>query len=184
MLPTSYNQHIYSRSRLVGRSRAVAASSDMSYSVPHPSGDGNLELLSGISGFCKPGEVTLTEALNSVVSCCWCRVSVSVFACFAVGNAVVVVCRSSLCTPALPIPPETGHTGRHDPGAPLSPGSHQNRRKAVTREIRVGSLPTAHDLHKINDVGRFSAKRRELTVVRRTEHRPKQQPKPLISTDG
>eukprot|EP00903_Cladosiphon_okamuranus_P018818 g17309.t1 len=32
--------------------------SDMSYSVPHPSGDGNLELLSGISGFCKPGEMT------------------------------------------------------------------------------------------------------------------------------
>ncbi|CBN79954.1 pleiotropic drug resistance transporter [Ectocarpus siliculosus] len=32
--------------------------SDVSYSVPHPSGDGNLELLSGISGFCKPGEMT------------------------------------------------------------------------------------------------------------------------------
>eukprot|EP00752_Nemacystus_decipiens_P004290 g3919.t1 len=32
--------------------------SNMSYSVPHPSGDGNLELLSGISGFCKPGEMT------------------------------------------------------------------------------------------------------------------------------
>ncbi|CAM9850438.1 unnamed protein product, partial [Ectocarpus sp. 8 AP-2014] len=31
---------------------------DVSYSVPHPSGDGNLELLSGISGFCKPGEMT------------------------------------------------------------------------------------------------------------------------------
>ncbi|CAB1108061.1 ABC [Ectocarpus sp. CCAP 1310/34] len=32
--------------------------SEVSYSVPHPSGDGNLELLSGISGFCKPGEMT------------------------------------------------------------------------------------------------------------------------------
>ncbi|CAM9128278.1 unnamed protein product [Scytosiphon promiscuus] len=32
--------------------------SDVSYSVPHPSGDGSLELLSGISGFCKPGEMT------------------------------------------------------------------------------------------------------------------------------
>ncbi|CAM9519315.1 unnamed protein product, partial [Laminaria digitata] len=32
--------------------------SDMSYSVPHPSGDGSLELLTGISGFCKPGEMT------------------------------------------------------------------------------------------------------------------------------
>ncbi|CAM9674100.1 unnamed protein product, partial [Scytosiphon promiscuus] len=32
--------------------------SDVSYSVPHPSGDGNLELLSGISGFCEPGEMT------------------------------------------------------------------------------------------------------------------------------
>ncbi|CAM9737972.1 unnamed protein product [Ascophyllum nodosum] len=31
---------------------------DMSYSVPHPSGDGNLELLTGISGFCKPGQMT------------------------------------------------------------------------------------------------------------------------------
>lgn len=39
---------------------------DMSYSVPHPSGDGQLELLSGISGFCKPGEV------RSIPSCC-CR---------------------------------------------------------------------------------------------------------------
>ncbi|CAM9975163.1 unnamed protein product [Scytosiphon promiscuus] len=32
--------------------------SDVSYSVPHPSGDGTLDLLSGISGFCKPGEMT------------------------------------------------------------------------------------------------------------------------------
>lgn len=31
----------------------------MSYNVPHPSGDGELTLLSGISGFCKPGEVCL-----------------------------------------------------------------------------------------------------------------------------
>ncbi|CAN0245027.1 unnamed protein product, partial [Scytosiphon promiscuus] len=32
---------------------------EVSYSVPHPSGDGQLELLSKISGFCKPGEVWL-----------------------------------------------------------------------------------------------------------------------------
>lgn len=31
--------------------------SNMSYSVPHPSGDGQLELLTNISGFCKPGQV-------------------------------------------------------------------------------------------------------------------------------
>ena len=31
---------------------------DVSYSVKHPSGDGQLELLSKISGFCKPGEAS------------------------------------------------------------------------------------------------------------------------------
>lgn len=41
----------------------IAIFSDISYSVPHPSGDGNLELLSGISGFCKPGEVILPETM-------------------------------------------------------------------------------------------------------------------------
>ena len=41
--------------------------SDMSYSVPHPSGDGNLELLSGISGFCKPGEVRGTGCFRFAV---------------------------------------------------------------------------------------------------------------------
>ncbi|CAN0257954.1 unnamed protein product, partial [Scytosiphon promiscuus] len=31
---------------------------DMSYGVPHPSGEGELTLLNKISGFCKPGEMT------------------------------------------------------------------------------------------------------------------------------
>lgn len=40
---------------------------DVSYSVPHPSGDGDLTLLTDISGFCKPGEVrAFCEGLASL----------------------------------------------------------------------------------------------------------------------
>ena len=58
--PPSSNQ-IHALTCRIICSRAVMISSNMSYSVPHPSGDGNLELLSGISGFCKPGEVSLSQ---------------------------------------------------------------------------------------------------------------------------
>ncbi|CAM9753538.1 unnamed protein product [Chrysoparadoxa australica] len=51
--------HIIVHSFLGGRCIPVNFTfSDIHYSVPHPSGDGKLELLNGLSGYCLPGTMT------------------------------------------------------------------------------------------------------------------------------